>query len=136
MHIRARRTAHDIYRIVNGAGIDIQILHLIEDIALADARLMCRAVVKHAADGADSCQVGRGNLDADTRVFAFVILPELGVLFGCVVEGVRITQPGEQAVRRAVKQTLLVVVLEVPFVHDVHQFQQLVELLVLLILLA
>ena len=95
VHIRARRAAHDIYRIVNGAGVDIQILHLIEDIALADARLMRRAVVEHAADGADSRQIGRGNLDADTRIFTFVILPELGVLFGRVVEGVRITQPGQ-----------------------------------------
>ena len=133
VHIRARRTAHDIYRIVNGAGVDIQILHLVEDIALANARLMRRAVVEHAADGADARRVGAGNLHTHARVAALVVLPQLSVFLRGVVERIGIAEAQQQTLRRAVQHGLFVRLLIVILIDLLLQLNQGIILLVLLI---
>ena len=70
MHRGAGRAAHDIDRVVDGCGIDVQILHFVENVALEYACFTGGAIVKNAADGAQTGQVRRADLDANAGIFA------------------------------------------------------------------
>ena len=117
--------AHDVDGVLQGGGDHVDILHTGEDVTFAQARVQRGAVQEYAADGAQPRGIITHDLDADARILALVISPELSVLIGRVVVGVGIAQSIEQTHLRAVKHGLRIRLLIVILLHNLPDLIQL-----------
>ena len=114
LHRFTHQAAHDVDGHLHGLGVDLDIGHAHQHVALAQAGGLGGGIAEYAGDGDGVIAVIAQQLDAYAGVFAFLLAPKIRPGFSVVIESVGIFQPRQQAlhghVHHGVGVGLLIVV--------------------------